>query len=143
MKIKLVAALVLSLAVFTGCGAKEEAPKTEATTEGTTTDATVKKSEIALDKDTLVTEISFDAEGNPVDVQIDIIMENGKSKYDEAKAGNYVMVEGSDNTWDVQIDAIEAFIVENNFEISGVDAVTGVSIAVPGVLAGVEEILAQ
>lgn len=149
MKLKLVAALALSLAVFTGC-ASEEAPETT-TPETTTAEGTVKKSEIAQDGETLVTEITFDEAGTPVAVQIDHIMDGGKSKYDEAKAGNYVMVQGADNTWDVQIDALETFLVENNFDLSKVtvnadgktDAVTGVSIGVAPVLAGVEELLAE
>lgn len=155
MKLRLLAAVVLSLAVFTGCGAKEEAPATtpEASTEAAGTETAgseVKKVEIPADKDTIVTEVTFE-NGQPVDVQIDIIMEDGSSKYEKAAAGEYVMVEGAENTWDKQIDALETFIKENNFDLSAItvneegktDVITGVSVSVPNLIQGVEQILAE
>ncbi|MGL4799401.1 MAG: hypothetical protein ACRCWY_08385 [Cellulosilyticaceae bacterium] len=158
MKLRLLAAAVLSLAVFTGCSSAEPKPETKPETEtvapekeeeATEEGVEVKKSEIEQEKGTLVTEITF-KDGTPVDVQIDIL-EDGKSKYELAAKGEYVMVEGSDNTWDKQVDALEAFIVENNFDLTKItqdengntDAISGVSIKVPSLLVGVEEILAQ
>ncbi|MGL4344345.1 MAG: hypothetical protein ACRCTE_04035 [Cellulosilyticaceae bacterium] len=150
MKLRLLAAVVLSLAVFTGCGAKEEAPQTTTPDEITQTEVDVRKVEIPKDKDMIVTEVTFE-EGKPVDVQIDIIMENGDSKHEKAAAGEYVMVEGAENTWDKQIDAIEEFIKANNFDLTTIttdengktDVVTGVSVSVPDLLTGVEQLLAE
>lgn len=145
MKLRLLAVVVLSVVALTACGSKEE-PAVETVAPG----QEVKKVEIPSDKEKIVTEVTFE-DGKPVNVEIDIIMEDGSSKYEKAATGDYVMVEGAENTWDKQVDALETFIEENNFDLSKVtvdengktDVVTGVSVAVPNLLEGVEQILTE
>jgi len=109
-------------------------------------------------EDMLITKVVY-SHGEPVNVSIDVQLAeavdlgDGKtstSKKEVAAAGKYVMVEGSDNTWDKQITALEAFIVENNFDLNKVtltndegntDAVTGVSIKVGTYLEAVQAVL--
>ena len=109
-------------------------------------------------EDMLITKVVYN-HGEPVNVSIDIKLAeavdlgDGKtstSKKEVAAAGKYVMVEGSDNTWDKQITALEAFIVENNFDLDKVtltneagntDAVTGVSIKVGTYVKTLQEVL--
>ncbi|MGL4738734.1 MAG: hypothetical protein ACRCW2_14875 [Cellulosilyticaceae bacterium] len=146
MKLRLLAVVALSVVALAGCGSKADTPAETAPATG----QEVRKVEIPSDKDTIVTEVTFE-EGKPVNVEIDIIMEDGSSKYEAAAAGEYVMVEGAENTWDKQVDALEAFIEENNFDLSKVtvdengktDVVTGVSVSVPNLIEGINQILAE
>ena len=152
MKLKFLVVAVLALATFVGCSTTQQETQTttpEIQEESVTEALDVRRSEIAQDKGTLVTEISF-KDGIPVDVQIDFI-QDGQSKYELAANGDYVMVEGSDNTWDKQVDAVEAYLIANNFDLSGIvadesgktDVISGVSIKVIPLLEGVEALLSQ
>ncbi|MGL6172993.1 MAG: hypothetical protein ACRC1P_00050 [Cellulosilyticaceae bacterium] len=107
-----------------------------------------KVGEVKGEKDTTTAKVMFE-HGVPVNVKFDIAMEDGKSKYKEAKDGNYSMGEGT-TPWNEQVDALAAFLVENNFDIAKVtltneagntDVVSGVSIKVPDLLKAVEEAL--
>ena len=109
-------------------------------------------------EDMLVTKVVYN-HGEPVNVHIDLTLAeavdlgDGKtstSKKAVAAAGKYVMVEGSDNTWDKQIEALEEFIVSNKFDLTKVtltdddghtDAVSGVSVKIGTYLKAVEETL--
>ncbi|WP_300383311.1 hypothetical protein [Clostridium sp.] len=64
--------------------------------------------------------------------------------------GKYVMKEGETKRWDEQMELLEVFIAENNFDLSKVkltnddgntDAVSGVSIKVKTYLTALQEIL--
>lgn len=101
------------------------------------------------DKETLVTKVVFN-HGEPVAVTFDILQEDGSSKKEAAADGKYVMVEGSKFHWGEQIEMLENFIAENNFDLSKVtltndegntDAVSGVSIKVGTFLQAVQDIL--
>ena len=156
MKKFAVLALVLSsMLAFTACGAKEEAPATtpETSVEATETteaaETTEKVGEVADEKGKTVATVTFEGE-TPVSVKFDYISaEDGSSKYEAAAAGTYNMGEGS-TPWNGQVDALAAFLAENNFDLSAVtlineegntDAVTGVSIKVPALLEAVAEAL--
>lgn len=100
-------------------------------------------------KETLVTKVVFN-HGEPVAVTFDILQEDGSSKKEAAADGKYVMVEGSKFHWGEQIEMLEIFIAENNFDLSKVtltndegntDAVSGVSIKVGTFLQAVQDIL--
>lgn len=97
---------------------------------------------------TNVAVVTFE-EGKPVAVNIDTITEDGK-KSELSESGEYDMGEGT-TAWHEQVQSIESFIVENNFDLSKVtvsdegktDAVSGVSIAVPGYIEAVQVALDQ
>lgn len=152
MKKFAVLTLVLSsMLAFTACGATEQAAAPETTVEATeTTDAalTEKVGEVADEEGKTVATVSFDGE-TPVSVKFDYINADGSSKYEAAAAGTYNMGEGS-IAWNEQVDALAAFLAENNFDVTAVtltneegntDAVTGVSIKVPALLEAVTEAL--
>ena len=94
----------------------------------------------------VITTVTFE-EGKPVDVKIDVKQEDGTSKREAVEAGNYVMKDET-ATWSEQMDTLQKFIVENDFDLSKVtlsdeeghtDAVSGVTIKIPAYLKGVEE----
>ena len=108
----------------------------------------VKSTEYKTEKDVILTEITFE-DGQAVDIKIDVVTD-GKSKVEESKAGNYVMKEREENAWHEQIALLEAFLKENNFDLTKVtlsddaghtDAVAGVTIKVPDYIKAVEEAL--
>ena len=88
-------------------------------------------------KETLITTVKFEA-GKPVDVNIDVKGEDGTMKSELVKDGKYVMANET-APWTDQVDTLEKFIVENDFDLSKVtltgddgktDAVSGVTIKV-------------
>ena len=148
--------LTLGLAMaLTACGSTTEAPaetpavETPAETESTEEAFTGEKvGEVADEEGKTVATVTFEA-GNPVDVKFDYIDKEGASKYEKAAAGEYVMSEDG-TPWNEQVDALAAFLKENNFDVEAVnltdedghtDAVTGVSIKVPALLEAVKAAL--
>lgn len=94
--------------------------------------------------------VTYNEEGQPVALSIDNIQADGTSKREAAENGTYDM--GGELNWAEQVDALAAFIAENNFDLSKVsltdedghtDAVTGVSIKVGAYLPLIEEALAK
>ncbi|MBU3804132.1 MAG: hypothetical protein H9872_05170 [Candidatus Cellulosilyticum pullistercoris] len=153
--------LTLGLAMsLTACGSKAESETTtetpavespQATDVAESTDEAFtgeKVGEVADEKGKTVATVTFEA-GQPVDVKFDYINEDGSSKYEQAAAGEYVMGENS-TPWNEQVDALAAFLKENNFDVEAVtltdedghtDVVTGVSIKVPALLEAVKSAL--
>ncbi|MGL4362938.1 MAG: hypothetical protein ACRCSG_06725 [Cellulosilyticaceae bacterium] len=104
----------------------------------------VKIGEVQGEKDTVIAKVMYEF-GQPVNVKFDVLADGETSKYEMAKNGEYVMVEGG-MPWNEQVDALAAFIVENNFDLSKVttindegntDVVSGVSIKVNDLLEAV------
>ena len=157
-KIKLLAVCALSAALLVGCGGKEATEdKGEASTpvvSETEKFTGNKKYETLYDStgakgDVVVVDVEF-KDGEPVNFSVDVRQENGTSKKEEAAAGNYVMVQGSDNTWDKQIAEVEKFIIENNFDLTKVnitdeeghtDAVSGVSVKIKEYVNALQEVI--
>ena len=99
-------------------------------------------------KDTIIATITF-KENKPVDVNIDVKMEDGTMKKELSASGGYEMP-GEIARWDEQIETLETFIVENEFDLSKItlvdedgttDAVSGVSIKVGSYIEGVQKAL--
>ena len=160
MKRKIALGLCASLVTLSlvGCSStpkeEEKAPETSAPAVEETTAFTGEKTVETLyaedSKDMVVTTVTFE-EGKPVDVKIDVKLEDGGTKREAVEAGNYVMKDQS-ATWNEQIDTLQKLIVENDFDLSKItlsdedghtDAVSGVTIKIPAYLKGVEEALAQ
>jgi len=125
------------------------APAVEETT-AFTGEKTVETQYSEGSNDKVVTTVTF-KEGKPVDVKIDVKLEDGTTKRDAVEAGTYVMANES-ATWTEQIESLQKFIIENDFDLSKVtlsdeeghtDAVSGVSIKISSYLDGVKEALAQ
>lgn len=152
--------LTLGLAMsLTACGSKADSATTETPAVESTqsTDAAEstdeaftgeKVGEVADEEGKTVATVTFEA-GQPVDVKFDYIGQDGSSKYEKAAAGEYVMGENS-TPWNEQVDALAAFLKENNFDVEAVnltdedghtDVVTGVSIKVPALLEAVKSAL--
>ena len=100
-------------------------------------------------KDMVVTKVVFN-HGKPVGVNVDVKQEDGSMKKKAAEEGKYVMKEGEAKHWGEQMALLEAFIVENNFDLSKVklinddgntDAVSGVSIKVGTYVQAVQDVL--
>ena len=100
-------------------------------------------------KDMVVTKVVFN-HGKPVGVSVDVKQEDGSMKKKAAEEGKYVMKEGEAKHWGEQMALLEAFIVENNFDLSKVklinddgntDAVSGVSIKVGTYVQAVQDVL--
>lgn len=161
MKLKLIATTVLAMAALTGCSQKTEVIKPEipVVTEEAEKEVEkedediliveVKRSEIELENALLVTEITFE-NGIPVSVEIDELVD-GASKYELAKSGDYVMTNET-QSWDKQVDALKEAIEIHEFDLTKivaaedseeVDVVSGVTIDIPNLLLGVEEILSD
>ena len=107
----------------------------------------VKETKIEGEKGTDVIEIVYN-NGKPVNLNIDMIQEDGSSKREASEAGTYDM--GGELAWHEQMDLLEDFIVANNFDLEKVtltdedghtDAVTGVSIKVGSYLQLIEQAL--
>ena len=160
MKRKIALGLCASLVTISlvGCTStkkeEEKAPETSAPSVEQSTAFTGEKTVETLyaedSKDMVVTTVTFE-EGKPVDVKIDVKLEDGTTKREAVEAGNYVMANET-ATWTEQIETLQKFIVENDFDLSKVtlsddeghtDAVSGVTIKVPAYLDGVKEALAQ
>lgn len=108
-----------------------------------------KKVEFEGEKGTDVVEIVYN-NGTPVNLNIDVIQEDGSSKRAASEEGTYDM--GGELKWHEQMDLLEDFIVANNFDTTKVnltdedghtDAVTGVSIKVGSYLDLVTQALEQ
>lgn len=146
MKLKSLIVVLGALLVFTGCSSTEKV-KTDATqqtsqgvaeeVEGFTGTVTRESLYSTTKGDVIVTEVTFEA-GKPVDLKMDVRMEDGTIKSEAAANGSYNMGEGT-TPWNEQIDSFVAFIKENNFDLAKVtytddlghtDAVSGVSIKV-------------
>ena len=157
MKRKIALGLCASLITLSlvGCSStpKEESTETSAPAVEETTAFTGEKTvetPYGEGNDKVVTTVTFE-EGKPVDVKIDVKLEDGTTKRDAVEAGTYVMANES-ATWTEQIESLQDFIIENDFDLSKVilsddeghtDAVSGVSIKVPAFIASVEEALSQ
>ncbi len=155
MNKKLIAILSAGLLTVSlvGCTPKEDEgqdtssePKVEEKVE--TDERTLETLYSPEKKDVVVTTVTFEGD-KPVDVNIDVRLEDGKMKKDLAASGDYVMVEGG-VPWNEQIEELEKFIVENDFDLSKVtltneegntDAVSGVSIKVGTYLESVQKVL--
>lgn len=146
--------------VLTGCSSQSEeqaqTPETEVVTETpeatettTFTGEAISETPVGGDStDVVVTTITYD-QGKPVNVVFDVKTDAG-SKREASEAGTYDM--GGDLAWHEQMDALQAFIVEKNFDLEQVtltdeaghtDAITGVSITVGSYLPLVEELMAS
>ena len=109
----------------------------------------VKTVEFKNEETTDVIEITY-VDGKPAGLKIDNIQADGTSKREAAENGTYDM--GGELNWAEQVDALAAFIVENDFNLDAVnltdedghtDAVSGVSIKVGQYLPLIEEALAK
>lgn len=105
----------------------------------------------AKKKDVTVAKVVF-SHGKPVSVNIDVKLEDGTMKKKLSTDGGYVMKEGEEKAWHEQVADLEAFIVENNFDLSKVtltdedghtDAIAGCSIKVGTYLEAVQNALDQ
>ena len=157
MKRKIALGLCVSLITLSlvGCSStpKEESTETSAPAVEETTAFTGEKTvetPYGEGNDKVVTTVTFE-EGKPVDVKIDVKLEDGSTKRDAVEAGTYVMANES-ATWTEQIESLQDFIIENDFDLSKVilsddegrtDAVSGVTIKVSEYVASVEEALSQ
>ena len=146
--VALAAATIIGTSLFVGCGAKEEAKtETPATEQGFTG---TKTGEVKGEKDTTVAEVTFE-NGTPVSVEIDSVDAEGGKKSELSASGAYDM-KNDGMKWHEQIDALEAAIAENNFDLSKInltdedghtDAVSGVSIKVKSYVEAVQNALDQ
>ncbi|MGL4343759.1 MAG: hypothetical protein ACRCTE_01035 [Cellulosilyticaceae bacterium] len=157
MKLRYLAVLLGAMVAFTGCASKETAPTTEQTQEQDAENAEgftgtqTRESLYEMGKgDVVITEMAFE-NGQPVDLKMDVRMENGTMKSEAAANGEYVMVEGG-TPWNEQMDAFVAFVKENNFDLSKItytndkgntDVITGVSIKVAGYTDAVQALMTQ
>ena len=148
MKRKIALGLCASLITLSlvGCSSsKQEVEETTAFTGEKTVETPYGEG-----NDKVVTTVTFE-EGKPVDVVIDVKLEDGSTKREAVEAGTYVMANES-ATWTEQIEDLQDFIKENEFDLSKVilsddegrtDAVSGVTIKVSEYVASVEEALSQ
>ena len=100
-------------------------------------------------KDMVVTKVVFN-HGKPVAVNVDVKQEDGSMKKKASEEGKYVMKEDEAKHWHEQMDLLEKFIAENNFDLLKVklinddgntDAVSGVSIKVGTYVKAVQDVL--
>ncbi|MBE6052504.1 MAG: hypothetical protein E7212_01120 [Clostridium sartagoforme] len=100
-------------------------------------------------KDMVVTKVVFN-HGKPLSVNVDVKQEDGSMKKKFSEEGKYVMKEGEAKHWHEQMQLLETFIVENNFDLSKIklinddgntDAVSGVSIKVGTYVKAVQDVL--
>ncbi len=100
-------------------------------------------------KDMVVTKVVFN-HGKAIAVNIDVKQEDGSMKRKASEEGKYVMKEGEAKHWHEQIDLLQKFIVDNNFDLSKVklinddgntDAVSGVSIKVGTYVKAVQDVI--
>lgn len=158
MKRKLLAGLCVSMLTLSlvGCSSsddkKEDAGSEKPPVEeskGFTGEKTVETKYEEGKADMVVTTIKFE-NGAPVDVKIDVKTEDGKMKKELSEAGDYKMANET-APWHEQMAALEKAIIENDFDLDKItlsdadghtDAVSGVTIKVPGYLEGVKACLA-
>lgn len=153
---KIIAICLLSTALLVGCGNKDEK---DTSTNGSNVEQSQKFTgtktyeklydETGEKGDVIVVEVEF-KDGEAVKVSLDVRQENGTMKKEEAKKGNYVMKEGEAKNWGDQIELLEAFLNDNNVDVSKVkltndegntDAVSGVSIKVGTYVKAVQDVL--
>ncbi len=100
-------------------------------------------------KDVIMTKVVYN-HGKPVAVNLDVKQEDGSMKKQAAADGKYVMKEGEEHHWGEQIELLEKFIAENDFDLSKVtltnddgntDAVSGVTIKVGRYIEAVQAVL--
>ena len=156
---KLMAVCLLSTALLVGCGSKEPSNSNDNSNNSSSTEQSekftgTKKYETLYDQtgakgDVILAEVEF-KDGEPVKVSLDVRQEDGTMKKEEAKKGNYVMKEGEAKNWGEQLELLEAFLNENNVDVSKVkltndagntDAVSGVSIKVGAYVNAVKEVV--
>ena len=152
MKKRVIATLLLSATLLTGCGSDESTDAKE--NSGTETSSAFTGEKVAKIKDAEgnenVATVTFE-NGKAIEVEIDVIQADGSSKYEAAETGAYAMNGESGNEWHTQVDLLEDSIVENDFDLSKItmteegktDAVSGVSISVTPYMDLVEEALNQ
>lgn len=170
-KFALLALTLSAMLTFTACGTEKPATETPAATEAPATEEaageateeaapaevtvetvseTEKVAKLADEEGTTVATLTLE-DGKPVAIAFDYIQADGSSKYEAAKEGTYDMGEGS-TPWNEQMDALSAFLAENNFDVTKVtlsdedghtDAVTGVSVKVPAMVKVAEAVLAE
>lgn len=139
LKRRVVAAAILGTMLLAGCGSKgftgEKVGEVVDSKGENTTMATVK----------------FE-DGKPVSVDIDVKQADGTMKYEASEAGTYDMNNAPGKKWHEQVDLLETFLVDNEFDTTKVtltndkgntDAVTGVSIKVGDYLKAVDAALEQ
>lgn len=146
LKGKLLIALASAVLFLGACSNEttepQQAPETsqEATTEGYTGAVTYETLYDPTGAKTDVVSIKMDFEnGKPTSVAIDVLMD-GQSKKALAASGEYVMSQAEGALqWDAQIEAVETFLTENNFDTTKInitdedghtDTLTGVSMKV-------------
>lgn len=143
IKKRLLPLLMVAALALTGCGSKEEAPVAEGKTVNYKAEANEKGDVVTVD-------VKVDGEGNPVEVNIDTETKDGK-KSELSAEGKYDM-KNDGKKWHEQIDALEVFLKENNFDTKKVtltneegntDAVSGVSIKVGSYLEAVDAAIAE
>lgn len=153
---KLISVCLLLSVLMVGCQSKETPEDT--TTNGSQTEQTEKISGSVVGErlndptgkkgDVVVTTVEF-KDGEPVDVDIDVRQESGTMKKAASKDGKYVMREGEEKAWHEQVELLENFLKENNFDTTKVtlgengdtDAISGVSIKVDAYVEGVKEVI--
>lgn len=142
--------LTLSLVGCSSSDEKETSTEETATEQAFTGEKTSELESGKEGKDILITTVTFE-DGKPVDVNIDVKTEDGKMKSDLVAAGEYVMANET-APWTEQVDALESFVKENEFDLSKVtltneegntDAVSGVTIKVGEYVKGIEAALEQ
>ena len=157
MKRKIALGLCVSLITLSlvGCSSTPEENKSSQTDKAAVEETTAFTGEKTVEtpygegNDKVVTTVTF-KDGKPEDVEIDVKLEDGSTKREAVEAGTYVMANES-ATWTEQIESLQKFIIENNFDLSKVtsddegrtDAVSGVTIKVKDYVSSVEEALNQ
>lgn len=160
---KLLAAALVGTAVLVGCSPKEEAPVTpevetpvveeteapEIEVIETFTGVATATSPIEGTNDVIKVDVTFEG-GNPVDVAIDVELEDGTLKSELSKSGEYVMTEEG-LAWHEQIELMQDQLKANAFDIAAIeltedgktDAITGVSISVSDYVTVIEQLIAD
>lgn len=146
LKGKLLIALASAVLFLGACSNETTEPQTtpetsqEATTEGYTGEVKYETLYDPTGAKTDVVSITMNFEsGKPTSVAIDVLMD-GQSKKALAASGEYVMSQAEGALqWDAQIEAVETFLTENNFDTTKInitdedghtDTLTGVSMKV-------------
>lgn len=99
-------------------------------------------------KDEVIAKVTFN-NNKPVNVSIDVKLEDGTMKKELSANGGYVMKEGEEKAWHEQITELEKFIIDNKFDLSKItlsdkgntDAITGVSIKIGSYVEAVQKAL--
>lgn len=125
MKKRIITDILLAAMVLTGCGSKgftgEKSAEAASEFRGTTVDTVEFK------------------DGKPVSVNIDVKNDDGTMKPEASISGDYDMKNEPGKKWNEQIDLVEEFIVDNDFDLSKInlvneagntDAISGASVKV-------------